>query len=249
MLENKYNEVYENYNQKKWRDVVTASDQAIPQCTNPELKSKYCYLRAVSVGQVYNEDSLINSMRRIIAEFPNTPVAELAQVYLSTIDPAKLNPIAANNDKDSGNNGQSTNNTTGQLPAVPEENKNPFVYNANEMHYVILLVTTADLPVLGVKQDLTTFNTTYFSLQKFNINSFYINNTQQMVTVAKFTNAETAMDYYNILIKNEKFAPNIANNYITVYAISATNYSTYYNKKDQREFYDKFFRESYLKTE
>lgn len=248
-LENKYNEVYEHYTQKKWRDVVTVADQVIPQCTDPDLKSKYCYLRAVATGQVYNEDSLINSMRRIITEFPNSPVAELAQIYLSTIDPAKLNPMAADNGKDAGNNGQASGNTAGQASTVPVENKNPFVYNDNEMHYVILLVTTANLPVLGVKQDLTTFNTTYFSLQKFNINSFYINNTQQMVTVAKFSNAQSAMDYYDILVKNETFAPNIANNNITVYAISATNYSTYYNKKDQREFYDKFFKDYYLKTE
>ena len=137
---------------------------------------------------------------------------------------------------------------TAQTPTAPEVIKDPFVYNEKELHYVILLVTTANLPVLGVKQNLTSFNTTYFSLQKFNINSFYINNTQQMVTVAKFTNAQAAMDYYDILVKNEKFAPDIANNNITVYAISATNYSTYYNKKDQREFYDKFFKDNYLKT-
>lgn len=246
-LENRYNDVYDNFTKKKWRDVVNAADQAIPQCSDKTLKSKYSYLRAVAAGQVFNEDSLIRGMQRILTEFPGTPVAELAQVYLSTIDPAKINPGVATSGQASEAKG-AAGQTTAQTPTAPEVIKDPFVYNEKELHYVILLVTTANLPVLGVKQNLTSFNTTYFSLQKFNINSFYINNTQQMVTVAKFTNAQAAMDYYDILVKNEKFAPDIANNNITVYAISATNYSTYYNKKDQREFYDKFFKDNYLKT-
>ncbi len=241
VLENQYVSVYENFNNKQWQAVVQAADVAIPQCTDVTLKSKYSYLRAVAAGQVYNEDTLISGMRGIIEKFPETEVAELAKIYLSTIDPAKLGATAVSDTTKTG--------TANANPVATQQKiaENPFVYNPEELHYVILLVTTSKLPVLTVKQDLNTFNTTYFSLQKFNINSFYINNTQQMVTVAKFTKAEPAMDYYNILIKNDVFAPNINDGTIEVYAISATNYTTFYNKKDQRHFYNAFFKENYQK--
>ena len=68
-----------------------------------------------------------------------------------------------------------------------------------------------------------------------------------MVTVAKFNGKDNAMDYYNILLKNENFAPDIANGNIVVYPISATNYTTYYNKTDDRHLYDKFMQDNYLK--
>ena len=115
------------------------------------------------------------------------------------------------------------------------------------MHYVILLVTTADIPVQEVKQSLATFNQTYFSLQRFNVNSFYVNNTQQMITIAKFNNADQAMNYYNILVKDEAFKSNITKKTITPYAISAKNYTSFYNNKEGRIFYDDFFKEHYIK--
>ena len=239
-LERLYEQVYDDFNQKKWASVVRASDQAIPQCVDESLKAKYSYLRAVAAGQVYNQDTLILGMRNVIANFPQEPVAELARIYLSTFEPTVLANTLTSMD--------STSSAESLAQILPEQSKaNPFVFNAEEMHYIILLVKTGKLSVQTVKQNLISFNSTYFSLQHFNISSFYINSTQQMVTVAKFNGKDNAMDYYNILLKNENFAPDIANGNIVVYPISATNYTSYYNKTEDRHLYEDFMKENYLK--
>ena len=237
--ERRYEQVYEDFNQKKWTSVVQAADQMIPVCTEKELKAKYSYLRAVAAGQVYNQDTLIYGLRNVIANFPQEPVAELAKIYLSTFDPTTVaNTLASD----------STSSKEELAQILPEQAKvYPFVFNAEEMHYVILLVKTGKLSVQTVKQNLNSFNSTYFSLQHFNISSFYINSSQQMVTVAKFNGKNNAMDYYDILMKNENFAPDIANGNIIVYPISATNYTTFYNKVDDRPMYENFVKEHYLK--
>lgn len=234
-LSKQYEQVYADFNNKQWRAVVTAADKAIPQCTDETLKSQYCYLRAVAAGQVFNEDTLIAGLKNILTEFPDTKVAELARIYLSTF--ASQQVATSTNEK--------TENTTTKPAAT--STLSPFTYNANELHYVILLVNTNAQPVQTVKQNLSTFNQTYFSLQKFNINSFYIEKTQQMVTIAKFKNAESCMEYYNILVKNENFSSDIANKNIVVYPISATNYTTFYNNKDGRPAYDEFAKKNYFK--
>ena len=243
-LERQYENVYEMFNQKQWQSVVQAADVAIPQCVEQDLKAKYSYLRTVAAGQVYDEDTLIRGLQRIVSDFPTTEVADLARTYLSLFDKAKLaaaNPAPA---VDTIQKSEAPVQLT--TPKTPD---NPYEYNGNELHYVILLVTTADIPVQDVKQNLATFNQTYFSLQRFNVNSFYVNNPQQMVTIAKFNNAEQAMNYYNILVKNENFSSNIAKKIITPYAISAKNYTSFYNNKEGRIFYDGFFKEHYLKGE
>ena len=241
--ERTYEQIYSDFNQKRWSAVVHNADQTIPLTTDDELKGKMSYLRAVAAGQMYNEDTLINGLRNVIRDFPNTPIAEMAAIHLSTCSPDKVNPIDAQTD---ANSSSQTSTISGNKPVATN---NPFVYKNDEMHYVVLLVRAADLPVQGVKQNLATFNSTYFSLQRFNVSSFYINNTHQMVTIAKFKDAEQAINYYNILSKNETFSNSIANGSLTAYAISATNYTTYYNKQDSRELYDKFFRQKYLKEE
>ncbi len=242
-LENRYAEVYDDFSQKRWADVVRKSEQAIPQCSDTTLKAKYSYLCAVAAGQVYNEDTLVRRMNRIVADFPHEDVATLARIYLSTLapKPASADAPVAEKPANAAGNVDTPASATPQNAAT-----HSFVLEKEKPHYMILLVKTSNLSVQTVKQNLNAFNKAFFSLQRFNITSFYINNTQQMVTVSKFTNSETAMDYYDILVKNENFAADIANGTIEPFAISATNYTTFYNKTEERNMYYDFFKKNYL---
>ncbi len=245
-VEDRYVEVYADYEARQWRNVLRKSDEAIPVCMDEELKAKYMYLRTIAAGQIYNEDSLIFGMQRIVRDFSKYDVARLAEIYLSNFDTEKLNRVLGTT------NTASATDTTANVDAVPAPESpaklvNPFVEKDDEMHYMVLLVKTANLAVQDVKTNLSKFNKTYFSLQRFNMSSFYINNTQQMVTLAKFANKASAMDYYDVLVKNETFAPDIDNGNIVVYAMSSTNYTTFYNKKDERSLYEGFFYDNYIK--
>ena len=70
-----------------------------------------------------------------------------------------------------------------------------------------------------------------------------------MITVSKFDNKDDAMDYYHILVKSENFEPEIDSGVIEVYAMSANNYTSFYNKRDSREDYPEFFNENYLNNQ
>lgn len=70
-----------------------------------------------------------------------------------------------------------------------------------------------------------------------------------MITLSKFENKDDAMDYYNILVKDEAFQPSIDSGIIEVYAMSANNYTSFYNKRDNRADYPDFFKDNYLKKE
>jgi hypothetical protein len=99
--------------------------------------------------------------------------------------------------------------------------------------------------VTDVKYDVSNFNNTYFSLDRFNINSFYINQDEQLVTISKFKGKADAMKYYIALTNNDVFEPFIQDKSLTVYAISASNYSIYYGKPEDRHLYKRFFEENY----
>lgn len=234
-LEIKYEEAYHTYSTRQWKRTIELVNESLPQVEDPILGSKFEYLRAVAIGQTLGEDSLKNSLTRIILKYPGTPVADLAKVYLSTFDDADDILIAA------GDPAAIAKNT--QVPSLV----NPFVYKPDEMHYTIVIVDVAKIPVLEVKENINRFNLDFYSLQKFNLNNFYINANQQMITVAKFNNKTTALDYYNHIIRDETFAPLIANGTLIVYPISATNYTTYYNKISERVLYQEFFEDHYLK--
>lgn len=243
ILENQYNQVYSDFTQKKWRAVVNAADAVIPQCADKTLESQYAYLRAVAAGQLYNQDTLIVGLTNIIKNYKDQPVAELARIYLSNFSQEQIQrslgietPAQAEE-----------NETIQEIAKINEPKKTSvFVVNPNDVHYVVLIAKTDKIPLQTVKQNINNFNKTAFSLLKLVVSSFMLDNKNQMVTVSKFKNQQEAMDYYNILIKDDLFKSDIEDKTIEVYTMSSTNYTTFYNKRDQRVNYPEFFKENYL---
>ncbi len=241
-LENRYNEVYDDFMNKRWQKVVTAANEVIPICPDETLKSQYSYLRAVASGQVYNQDSLILNLTKVVSDFGKYPVADLAKTYLSNFTTEQIQKSLGTYNEETAK-AVISQVTSQDKPEV----KTSFTFNPSEQHYVVLLVKTANLPLQTVKQDLTNFNKEFFSLKKLIVSSFFIDNERQMVTISKFPNSNEAMDYYNILVKNANYTTNIQNGNIEVYAMSATNYTSFYNKRDERVHYPQFFKDNYLK--
>ena len=243
VLENQYAQVYEDFTHKKWKAVITAADAAIPQCADKTLESQYAYLRAVAAGQVYNEDTLIVGMTKIITQYKDQPVAELAHIYLSNFSQEQIQrTLGIETPK------QAEENEAIQEIAKANEPKKEsvFVVNPNDVHYVVLLVKTDKLPLQTVKQNVSNFNNGTFSLLKLVVSSFMLDNKNQMITISKFKNQEEAMNYYNILLKDSLFMDDIAEKTIEVYVMTTNNYTTFYNKRDQRVNYPEFFKENYL---
>jgi tetratricopeptide (TPR) repeat protein len=238
--ERRYEQLYQAYKAKQWESTVQLADELLGQTREITLKSKIAYLRAVAVGQLEDQEILRNALKQIIKEFPKEEVAELAKIYLST-----LSALAKTSETSTQGIIMSDPVTEGGTVSMPKES--PFNTNIDEMHYIIVLVDVHSRTVNELKYDIDTFNSTFFSLERFNINSFYINQNQQLVTIARFKGKTDAMNYHTAMTTYELFSYMIKEKNIIVYAISATNYSIYYAKPDDRNMYGQFFEENYLK--
>lgn len=243
-LEKQYAQMYEDFTNKRWQNVVTTADAAIPNCTEETLKSQYAYLRAIAAGQIYNQDTLIVGMTNIVQNYSQQPVAELARYYLSNFTKEQIQKSMGIEENDTLKN-----EALEQVIQPTQSKQSIFTFNAEEQHYIVLLVKSDALPLQTVKQNLTNFNNTNFSLKKLTISSFMIDNKRQMVTLSKFDNSSDAMDYYYILMKDAGFKEDIANGNIEVFAMSTTNYTSFYNKRNERGNYPDFFNENYLKKQ
>jgi hypothetical protein len=232
--ERNYELLYGAYNSKHWARTVQLADELLTQSKDVALTSKTAYLRAVAIGQIHDRDALKNALLQVISDYPREEVAELAKIYLSTLttDSQILKELIGT--------------SAAPTETVSEIEESPFNPNLNEQHYVIILVDVHSRNVNDVKYDVSTFNATFFSLERFNINSFYIDQHEQMVTVARFKNKGDAMNYYIALTTNDVFASGIKEKTLTVYPISASNYSIYYQKANARRSYKKFVEEHYL---
>ena len=242
VLETQYAQTYEDFTNKRWSKVVAAADEAIPNCTDVTLKSQYAYLRAVAAGQIYNQDTLIAGLTDIVTKYNKQPVADLARFYLSNFTREQIQ-------KSLGIESHEKKDELMQEVLPTPKKESVYQFNPNDQHYVVLLVKTAEMPLQTAKQELTNFNNTFFSLKNLTISSFLIDNKHQMITISKFNNLDDAMDYYQILVKSENFEPEFEDGIIEAYAMSTNNYTTFYNKRDNRKDYPEFFKENYLNNQ
>jgi tetratricopeptide (TPR) repeat protein len=231
--ERRYETVHAAFNAKQWYQTVQLANDLLEQTTDVSLIAKTTYLRAIALGQTEGTDTLKFTLRKLIKEYPKEPVTELAKIYLS-------------NFADSQGNYDNVDTESGDIIDPVNAPKSPFNFNLDEQHYIIILV---DIHKRGnvedFKYDVTNFNTTYFSLERLNVNSFYVNQNEQMVTVARFKGKTAAMNYYLAFTTNDVFKSLIQDKSISVYPISASNYSIYYNKSDARYLYKQFFEDNY----
>ena len=236
-LEKKYSSAYDAFTKKLWQRTIQLADESIPLCNNNiTLKSKFDYIRTISRGQLLGQDSLKSGLASIIMKYPNTKVSELATFYLSTF----------------GNIGEVMANAGDSLTILKMDqekalSESPFTFLPTEQHYVVVIANATSVSIADIKNDLSNFNRDFFALQKFNLNSFYINQEEQMITISRFKNSETAMEYYNTLYSSDVLKAAISSGQVQVYAMSATNYTTFYNKVDKRSLYKPFFNLYYLK--
>lgn len=237
-LEIKYEETYQAYSAKQWNRTITLADEALPLCTDTVLASKYSYLRAIAKGQTEGENSLKEEMYRIVTLYPKTEVAGLAKLFLATNSAAPTNATSTSQNK----------KTDAPDTKTPQD---IFVISPQEQHFIIMIVNVHKITgsILDIKNDVAAFNRTYYGLMNLNISSIYINQNEQILTIAKFKNQEVAMNYYNNLIEDEKLSPFHKTKAIVSYAISAPNYTSYYNQVDQRASYEAFFKKNYLKED
>ncbi len=240
VTERKYDAAYAAYAGKNWQQTIDLCNEVIPTLEKEdELKPKFEYLKAVASGQTLGEDTLRVQLTAIISKYPTHEIKELAEIYLSLLKPATTAISETVTTVDSTGNVVTTTTTT--------SGDAPFKFNEKENHYVIIIVPVNSVNVNDFKNQLSDYNATYFKLAKLNANSFYINQEEQMVTVARFRNANAAMEYVEFFNVSKEFETLVNDKVLTVYPMGASNYSTYYNKKEMRQFYDQFYKDNYLK--
>jgi len=233
--ERSYEQLHKAYNSKQWETTVHLADDLLTQTNDVTLASKTAYLRAVAIGQLHGQVALKLALNQIITDYPREEVAELAKIYLSTFSTAsQVQTVDI-----------TKNEPVSNIGITQDVKESPFNPDLNELHTVIVLVDIHKKNVNDVKYDISTFNSTYFRLERFNVNSFYINQNEQLIAIARFKGKTDAMNYYIALTTNDVFAPLIQDKSITVYPISTSNYNIFYNKENARSLYRKFFEENY----
>ncbi|HSW68244.1 MAG TPA: tetratricopeptide repeat protein [Bacteroidales bacterium] len=207
------------------RIVPIYAAEAFSSFPDSELLPKFAYLNALAVGQIYNQDSLVNGLKQLISKFPSSDVVPLAQGLLTflNIDGFEDESVAT------------------ELQA---EETSIYSLNNDASHLFVLIVNHRIANIDAIRIRISDFNMRNHRADNLSINSVLIDRDHQMITVGNFTGKVPAMVYFNAITASDYVYAPIRDIESWSFVITTENYPILYRDKDITE-YMRFFARHY----
>lgn len=232
-IEQYYTNTYQKYKEAQYAEVIRNCSFADSVYTRNPLTPKFDYLRALAIGNTQDVKAFEGALTQIIIKNLKNEVKDKAQELLDIIKKQKeekANPgsVAVENLVDT---------------AVA---KQTYVYNQDANYYWILLVGNKKGDVNKFKIALSDLNKEYFGSANLNINSTFLDEENQLMSVQSFTGKERAMNYFDFVKGSGDVFKDLEANSYQDFVISSENYSLFYQEKNIKK-YLAFFKEKFLK--
>lgn len=227
-----YEKTYKAYEKGQFTMVVYNSDQALEVNKEDELIPKFLYLKAISMAKTDVVDSMTVNLQKLIDRYPDSEVTPYAENILNNLglyDPdSELTPEEL------------------EARQQMEEAIGMYEINMESEHYFILIVDGTQVNVNAIKTRISDHNRKSHSVKGLNVSSLILNNTNHMITVNKFRDAQLAMAYYRNINNDIYVFPENKKELFETFVISVINYPKFYQDKDVDK-YMKLFEKEYIK--
>lgn len=137
----------------------------------------------------------------------------------------------------------------GAPAVVAEDTTSPYKRSDDAIHYFVVYVkdpTVSANALTSVIAKLGAFNSTQFEVKRLQTRQVLIDSKNKLIMVKQFNNRTEAMDYYNIVRKQDQLFSDMLPAQFAITVISSVNYSTLVSDKDI-DVYQKFFNRVYTK--
>jgi tetratricopeptide (TPR) repeat protein len=235
-----YQNTYNAYMNNQFYLVINNYNEAVEKYQESKLLSKFEFLKALSLGNVQNLDTLASSLEYLVATYPESEVKPLAMDILSRLRPDETGKMALQE------TAIVTYDSTGMPVEEPKAAPSIYTNNPASVHFFMALVDGSRTNINALKIRLSDFNTKYFITQQLKINSIVFMEDIQMITVGNFESADRALNYYQAVLGSDYVNTQIRDIEKSVFVISVDNYPIFYREKNIEDYY-KFFNQIYLK--
>lgn len=252
-IQEDYEDLYAMYRRRKYSEVISLANAAKENYPDDMMLRKFEYWKGLAQARMDNKNEALATFMTIVNEYPATdtivPLAQEQIAFLTDAGTVSEGSMVTTADelRATGREGQQI------APASAKEEETVlsaearlYRYKENIHHYVILIVNDKKVRCTELQSKVSNFNMQYYSTAGLKVNLFGFTDTTQLVTVHRFNNAASAVDYWEHIQSQDGPLAGYNSEYYKVIPISTQNYQTFYNKKNL-DVYMEFLRKYYLK--
>ncbi len=231
-IEQKYKGLYDAYIAMNYQQCYQSAQEMIDAGLSDKMLQKVEFFKAVCDGRLKGLDTLEMNLKKYIALYPKSELKDRANEIILAINKYRTQKSDTINQmqKDSSNNNSI--------------NTSDFTYDANALHYFII-ISPDDPKIIKIMQNrLDEFNQQYYSNEEFSITSMLYTQGKQLIILRSFGNVEKSIQYFNLFVHDEKVFQNIPKDAFEFYVISSDNFKQLVSNKDTDN-YKQFFNKQY----
>ncbi len=232
--EDYYNQAWKEYADGNYQKVVTLADTGISRYEKAEATARLALLKAFAQGHIADSSTYVKSLGYVANEFKGTTPATTATEM--------INALSRETKKEKGG----ATAESGGIPGAGD--KDFYTYEPEEMQLYIAIFSMEGLSINKVKIAYSNFNKEFFSLKDLSVNSVYLDNKHQMLTISRFKNAEEALKYHSAVKNNPNLKKFFTGRKGDDFVLSVNDYSKFYKDKNVEKYLE-FFKKNYLNEE
>ncbi len=218
-----YEETYNLYLAGNYPQVIQNADIALNQYKNFPVKSKFAFIRALSYGKTTDITSFRRELEKVVQSYPNNEVSIAAKDIIAQID--NYNP---------------------DVKKTEETIKAETTYNQQIRGPIILAwLVSSNEDVNQLVFDIINFNLDNYNKVKFEVQNADFSKEWKLVTIHKFNDRESALDYYNNFCPSPVINKNLKNKQAYCFVITSDNLKILQDDKNV-ETYQRFFEKYFL---
>ena len=266
MSQKEYQDIYNLYNRRRYRDVISKASSAVTVYKDEQLTPKFKFWEAMAHAKLGETTQAISLLEEIVGKHPQSEIVPTAKDQIALLkkgnpyqvrEPKKVAPdtstLVANNTPAQSQTTPAKPEAPKPVQAEPDDSDDDLppeaqMYRLREdmQHYVIIILDDRKIKATEMQYTVSDFNMEFFGTKGLRANALLFTDTQQMLTVNRFANAKEAMEYWQFLTKEGGTLDKFDKADYKVFAITIQNYQTFYSQKNI-SVYEKFFNKYYKK--
>lgn len=227
-----YANTFEAYKASNYTKVVHNANKALASPETDSLFPKFMYLKAISMAKTDVTDSMTYHLQKLIELYPTDEVTALAKNILTNMGLYDPNHQLTEAEK--------------ATKALAEEAMTLYNSQKDIEHYCILLTDNRIVNTNATKVRISDYNKQEHKLKDLNVSSLQFNDSIQMITINRFTNADEALRYYRAISNSNYVFPDGITEGYQLCVINTENYPILYKDKNVSK-YIEFFKKIYIK--
>ncbi len=219
-----YQQVYALYQEGNYREVLSRSDQALKEFSNPSLVPRFSFLRAVAIGHLSGNRALKDELTALIEKYPDSDISAMAGQVIELI--REENP---------------------EIRAEEEMQQAAeiYAYNPEAPHLVLLVLNPGIVNFRQLNFNIINFNIENYTNENYELNEDELDGRQRTITIGTFPDRKTCEAYLRHLVSTTDVFSGMVLPSPQPVMISVPNYRVFLNDKSFST-YLKFYEKQYI---